>query len=164
MSDAKLPAEPSMEEILASIRRILAEDDGAARASRRTGLGDVLDLTEAIDDDGRVRHIEPATLRSEPMGAPSSLGDGRAPAAAPLRADAHDRLLSTRASDAVAASFGRLVDLPRDTRLNEGQVDETLRETLRPLLKAWLDAHLPAIVERLVQNEITRLVGAAGKH
>jgi uncharacterized protein len=162
MSDAKSPAEPSMEEILASIRRILAEDDGGARPSqRRSRTVDVLELTEAIGDDGTIRHIEPVASRSEP--APAPVADGRIEPAVQLRANADDRLLSGRASDAVATSFARLADLPRDTRLNERQLDEAVRETLRPLLQAWLDAHLPALVERLIQDEIARLVGTAGK-
>jgi len=32
---------------------------------------------------------------------------------------------------------------------------------LRPLLQDWLDGHLPAIVERLVREEIARVVGEA---
>jgi uncharacterized protein len=33
-----------------------------------------------------------------------------------------------------------------------------VREELRPILKDWLDQYLPDMVERLVQEEITRLV------
>jgi cell pole-organizing protein PopZ len=33
-----------------------------------------------------------------------------------------------------------------------------VREELRPILKSWLDQYLPDMVERLVQEEITRLV------
>jgi len=164
MSEAESSAEPSMEEILASIRRILAEDDGIARPSLRRSLSaDVLDLTEAIDDDGTVRHIEPVRPRSEPTGASSPLSENRVEPAAPLRANAEDPLLSGQASVAVATSLGRLADLPHDVGLSERRLDETAREMLRPLLQAWLDAHLPALVERLVQNEITRLVGAVEK-
>lgn len=37
-------------------------------------------------------------------------------------------------------------------------VEEVVRELLRPLLKEWLDENLPSIVERLVQQEIDRMV------
>ena len=51
------------------------------------------------------------------------------------------------------------------TELGEGGVERTLeaivREMLRPLLQAWLDGHLPGIVERLVREEIARVVGEA---
>ena len=43
-----------------------------------------------------------------------------------------------------------------------GNADRTLedvvRELLRPMLKEWLDDHLPPLVERLVKDEIARLV------
>jgi uncharacterized protein len=52
---------------------------------------------------------------------------------------------------------------PRRARnLGVGAGDLTLetlvREELRPILKDWLDQYLPDMVERLVQEEITRLV------
>ena len=40
-------------------------------------------------------------------------------------------------------------------------LEEIVRELLRPLLQAWLDENLPAMVERLVQKEIARVVGEA---
>jgi len=33
---------------------------------------------------------------------------------------------------------------------------------LRPMLQSWLDEHLPDIVERLVREEIARVVGESG--
>ena len=33
---------------------------------------------------------------------------------------------------------------------------------LRPMLQSWLDQHLPGIVERLVREEIARVVGESG--
>jgi cell pole-organizing protein PopZ len=70
----------------------------------------------------------------------------------------------------VAATFAQLGALPREprteTELQLGGVERTLegivREMLRPLLRDWLDSHLPGIVERLVREEITRVVGEAG--
>ncbi|MFZ2006547.1 MAG: hypothetical protein WAV02_15790, partial [Stellaceae bacterium] len=111
MSDKQISPEPSMDEILASIRRILAED-GAALVPRPPARlqagGDVLDLTEALNDDGSVRHIALAALVSPEIEAPV-LSDGRIEPAAP-RPDAagvspEPRLVSDAASEAVAASF-----------------------------------------------------------
>jgi cell pole-organizing protein PopZ len=34
-------------------------------------------------------------------------------------------------------------------------------EVMRPMLKDWLDTHLPSMVERLVQEEIERMVHRA---
>jgi cell pole-organizing protein PopZ len=155
MSEKKSSPEPSMDEILASIRRILAEDEyNLVSSPRRVRTnGDVLDLTEALNDDGTVRHIAPIALVTPE--APPVLPDGRIEPVAPLPADAasEPRLVSDAASDAIAASFARLASVPRH--------DELVRETLRPLLQAWLDKHLPELVERLVRAEIARVVGAS---
>jgi cell pole-organizing protein PopZ len=159
MSDSKSSPEPSMDEILASIRRILAEDEHAMTRSpplRARANNDVLDLTEALNDDGTVRHIPPITLVTPE--APPILPDGRVEPAAPRPdgAAAEPRLVSDAASNAVAASFARLASMPRHDEL-----DDLVRETLRPLLQAWLDEHLPTLVERLVRAEIARVVGAS---
>jgi cell pole-organizing protein PopZ len=37
-------------------------------------------------------------------------------------------------------------------------LEEIVREEVRPMLKSWLDTHLPSIVERLVRTEIERVV------
>jgi uncharacterized protein len=162
MSDKKLSAEPSMDEILASIRRILAEDDATVMSppARARGNGEVLDLTEALNDDGTVRHIAPVALVTpEP---PSRKGsDSRIEPAAPRPGELaiEPRLVSETASDAIAASFARLTSIsPREG--SEHSLDDLVRETLRPMLQAWLDENLPELVERLVRAEIARVVGA----
>jgi cell pole-organizing protein PopZ len=161
MSDKKLSPEPSMDEILASIRRILAEEDPATSgpAARGRANGDVLMLTEAIEPDGSIRHIAPATLVAPQ--APAKLPDGRIEPAAPRQRDvsAAPPLVSDAASEAVAASFARLASVPRREQ-DERALDDIVRETLRPMLQAWLDEHLPDLVERLVRAEIARVVGA----
>jgi len=160
-----------MEEILGSIRRILAEDERGARPLplRARAAPDVLDLTEVIGDDGTVRHIEPKAMRLDTAPPPPPLPDGRVEPAPPRpeAAGSGDRLVSAPAADAVAASFARLADLPRDAQPaleanTERALDDIVRETLRPLLQSWLDEHLPALVERLVQEEIARMIGDAG--
>ncbi len=155
-----------MDEILASIRRILAEDDAvvARPAARLRGTGDVLDLTEALNDDGTVRHIAPIKIVSPeppPLVTPV-LSDGRIEPVAPRPSGASEplRLVSDSAADAVAASFGRLSSVPRREG-GDPPLDAMVRETLRPMLQAWLDEHLPELVERLVQAEIARVIGDA---
>jgi cell pole-organizing protein PopZ len=159
MSDNKSSSEPSMDEILVSIRRILAEDEHVVTRvpPRVRANSDVLDLTEALNDDGTVRHVALVT----PEAAPPVLSDGRIEPAAPRPegAEAAPRLVSDAASEAVAASFARLGSMPRRDGLDR-PLDDLVRETLRPLLQAWLDEHLPELVERLVRAEIARVVGA----
>jgi len=162
MSDNKSPSEPSMDEILASIRRILAEDEHVVtRAPPRVRANsDVLDLTEALNDDGTVRHIAPIALVT-PEAPPQVRPDGRIEPVAPRPegVGAEPRLVSDAASEAVAASFARLDGMPRHNGPDH-PLDDIVRETLRPLLQAWLDEHLPELVERLVRAEIARVVGA----
>jgi cell pole-organizing protein PopZ len=134
-----------MEEIIASISRIIAEDGRPGDTPRPAPAEqkDVFELTEAIGEDGSVRRIKPAGAADGPTAKPP---------------------------DAAAASFARLGAMPRE-RPREGELlmgagdrtlEEIVRETLRPLLQAWLDEHLPAIVERLVREEIARVVCEAG--
>src|SRR5712691_9763675 len=89
MSDAKSPPELSMDEILATIRRIIAEDEqpgGPLNAGGATGgaaakdaAGDtadeIVELTEAINEDGTVRHLAP-------IGGTSRIAAPREPASA----------------------------------------------------------------------------------
>src|SRR5438093_5785487 len=105
MSDAKSPSELSMDEIVATIRRIIAEDEekgapaidrggesGAAVAAvadgsdrsgaAENGAEDILELTQAINEDGSVRHLAPIgpSLRA-------TLREAAPPAAAPVEAE-----------------------------------------------------------------------------
>jgi cell pole-organizing protein PopZ len=81
-----------------------------------------------------------------------------------------ERIVSTATSGAAAAAFAQLGTLPRERRreaeLLLGAADRTLegvvRDMLRPFLETWLNEHLPGIVDRLVREEIARVVGEAG--
>lgn len=149
-----------MDEILASIRRILAEDAATPVPPRRRAAADVLDLTEAIAEDGSIRHIEPPARLSAGGPIPPLSGGRIEPAVSrPEAAPGLTRLVSDAASDAVAASFARLAGLSQEPRRDgERDLDTLIEETLRPLLQAWLDEHLPTLVERLVREEIARVV------
>src|SRR5215475_5943265 len=134
MSDKKASPEPSMDEILASIRRILAEDDGAGvlrSPSRSRAVDDVLELTEVLNDDGSVRHVAPPALVTPEAEAPAP-SEGRREPAAP-RPDAtaagpEPRLVSDAASEAVAASFARLTEVGR-VEGTARPLDDLVRET-----------------------------------
>jgi cell pole-organizing protein PopZ len=195
MPAGKSPSEPSMEEIIASISRIIAEDKpGAERrvgatapveAADPTKKSDILELTQVVDEDGSVRRVSPwagdpsapSRTHDAPIGSPAD-ATGRIEAQSlhvgsvlePRLGSGGERIVSAATSGAVAATFAQLGALPRErgseTELPLGGVERTLeeivREMLRPLLQAWLDSHLPGIVERLVREEITRVVGEAG--
>lgn len=151
----ELPAEtgddPSMEDILASIRRILSEEGasapGLSHAEEPVASDDVLvlDSSMMIPD---AQQPEPAP---EPEATPPAVTTALvAPAAAAAAASAMGNLVRTLAADRAA-----------QVRVGGPTIEDLVRAELRPLLKEWLDAHLPSLVERLVRAEIERVVGRA---
>jgi len=129
--------DPSMEEILASIKRVIAED--GRDATRR-----------AATTAARPRRI----ARAEPAPEEDVLElDDPVSEASGLLSD-----------DAATASRQRLASLSALRQRSEaaadgGALEAVVREMLRPVLKDWLDQHLPEIVEDLVTREIARITG-----
>jgi len=169
-----------MEEIIASIGRIIAEDNRTSHPPRSGAVGKsgILELTEAIEADGSVRKL-PGALPSgaDPANTPAPGGariepapPGNDPDQAAKSGPARENILSDAASEAAIAAFGRLETIPRkqhavpELPLGAGglTLEEMVRDALHPLLRAWLDDHLPDIVERLVREEIQRVVREAG--
>lgn len=177
-----------MEEIIASISRIITEDKRPSEpvAPVAEHKSDILELTEAVNEDGSVRHLAPPVDKPRAISAGSgeAVDPAAADPAAPIKSEApqidtetqtkpepgRERILSSATSGAAAAAFAQLGALPRERRkegeLSLGGADRTLedivRDMLRPLLQTWLDEHLPGIVERLVRDEIARVLGEAG--
>ncbi|HXQ52707.1 MAG TPA: DUF2497 domain-containing protein [Stellaceae bacterium] len=178
-----------MEEILASIRRIISEDNEAPEAGAAAADGkpagapeaaaaaelaaqaartapaaddDVLELTEVVGEDDPVANSPEAAEPVHPEPEPE-------PQHAHADSDAAEaaRLLSSTSAAASVAALSQLVNRPRDRsgELPLGNAERTLedlvRELIRPLLKSWMDDNLPQLVERLVRDEITRLVREA---
>lgn len=176
MSESKGQHEPSMEEILASIRRIIAEDGeqpAAAPAPAATAVAapqpapaakseEILELTEVVEEHPAEAAPEPEPPKPEPP-----------PAAVPQAGDGADRLVSDAAAAASIAALSQIHQLGSqsekrmsDIPMGEGQrtIEDMVREMLRPLLKEWLDSNLPHLVERVVQEEVSRLVRDSQRH
>lgn len=178
MSD-QTAQEPTMEEILASIRRIISEDD--APESEDAKPGDPPEAEEAVsesievppepeeepvaeaapepvfeaeEDDGALELTE----RVETMGDLDVYSPTTAPAAEPEASelDAGEGIVGPVAASAAANAFGQL-----SASILMGNADLTLeqlvREMLRPLLKDWLDNNLPRIVQATVDAEVERI-------
>lgn len=165
--------DPSMEEILSSIRRILSEDESAAPPAGDDVL--VLDPGMMVEKEPAPSSpppepapvaIEPAPVAIEPpqpveASPPEEPAASSLPQSAPVAEEAP--LLAPDAAESAAASILGLVRTLAADRLTPVHrsgptIEDLVREEIRPLLKAWLDAHLPALVERLVRNEIERVV------
>ena len=157
-----------MEEILATVRRIIAEDElGAGRApgASPAGGGDVLELTEALEADGSVRHLPPfgAALRGPGEPRPAPMPDGRVEPAPPRPAATKQEAGPPEAAEPIAAARehrgAREPSMGTDEPGIGGgrSLEELMRELLRPMLQRWLDENLPGMVERAVRAEVARL-------
>jgi len=166
-----------MEEILASIRRIISEDDAPAEPAAEAAPpppepepqpepveDDVLELTDPIAPEPEPEPLEtvgdidvysPPEPEPEPVYTP--------PPAAPVfnRDEVADKLVGDTAASAAASAFGSLSSallMPKDART----LEDVVRELLRPLLKEWLDQNLPRIVETKVEEEVQRIARGRG--
>lgn len=175
-----------MEEILASIRRIIAEDGDAAppeAAAAATAApakpapveeasDEILELTEVVEDDGSVTRFGSKPAIPEPPPPPAFEIDERfePEPEPPPRADDVARLVSNATAAASVAALSPLVARGQRDELPLGGIgmgrtlEDMVRELIRPMLKTWLDDNLPHIVERLVREEIARLVREAQGH
>lgn len=146
-----------MEEILSSIRRVIARDEPSQTAAPVAALrdtqdddDDILDLTNtSTEDEDDVAVASPFTshVKAEPT-APTLLAEE--PAAA-----------SRQSLDVLAAMLaGGQVETPASAPADgDMTVNALVEAALRPMLKSWLDTNLPGVVERLVAREIARITG-----
>ncbi|WOE75587.1 DUF2497 domain-containing protein [Alterisphingorhabdus coralli] len=138
---AQQEPEPSVEDILASIKKVMAEDDAALTKPKRTkkkaakpqGAEEtVLELTETVEEQ-----------TDEPLVNPAS---GEA----------------VRESLAALSTLSEPGKAPQIVRSGETSIEGMVRELLRPMLQQWLDDNLPTMVEELVAKEIARITGKRG--
>lgn len=186
--------DPSMEEILASIRRIISEDGNRVRGSeplptgmleveKQQTLEEALELTDVVLEDGTVSRLENAspessTLRPaqsqlqdfEKVAEPSKAPDELVSPMTNSTSREDGELLSEITAAASATMFSQLANLverqelpPKTTPLNADvrTLEDLVTELFRPYLREWLDKNLPAIIERLVRQEIEKLVRRA---
>jgi cell pole-organizing protein PopZ len=176
---AGAPGDPQMDDILASIRRILNEDEAAgagpglpppppatappaAAAASAPGGPEPLQLTEAMLVQPPPAPAPAAAAPPPPPPAPPS----GPPPSPPLAASPAEPLVAPAVVAATTAAVGQLlrtVAQERAAQVSRGgpTIEDVVREEIRPILKDWLDTHLPPLVERLVRAEIERVVGRA---
>jgi uncharacterized protein len=142
MADSR--SELSMDEILSSIKKIIAAEDQAEpiAVKKPVKAAVVLDQPKAvIADTHEVLELTNAEEATED--APNLLDEGKA--------------------KNLARSFSTLQTLaepgvpPQIVRSGETSLEGLTRELLRPMLKEWLDTNLPPIVEAMVDREISRI-------
>lgn len=168
-----------MEEILASIRRIISEDDAPAEPEAAAEAApappppeldalpdleipaaeppplvleeDVLELTDRLDDP--LDTPEALSMSDLEVMPPPPKVD--IPIDLPPLGD-DEHLVGDPAAYSAASAFEALernILMPAVGRT----LEDVVREMLRPMMKAWLDENLPSIVESQVAAEVERI-------
>ena len=133
--------EPSMEDILASIKKVIAEEK-ELRKDVRSAVAPY-DSNEAVEE-----HVDEEDVLEldQPIPSTSDLGPP---------------LLDEDAAGVSRKSFEQLstvaATVPLQSQVNP--LEEMIREMLKPILKQWIDEHLPQIVDEHVKREISRITG-----
>jgi cell pole-organizing protein PopZ len=133
--------EPSMEDILASIKKVIAEEKELRSSAAPVG---------AIEDEPLPEETstgeEDILELNEPLAPPADLGP-------PLV----DEQIAGQSRQALEQLQTVAATIPAAPQVNP--LEDMVREMLRPMLKQWLDEHLPQMVEEHVKREITRITG-----
>lgn len=155
-------SEPTVEEILESIKKVIARDNraGAAEERRHREVDGVvrqaaIASVPAHDEDDILELAEASALTESEYD--SIRAEEDAEDVAPLLTEGTRS--SMRESLAALAMLAEPGVPPQIVRSGETSLEGMARELLRPALADWLDKNLPPLVERMVAAEIARIVG-----
>jgi uncharacterized protein len=155
----ELSSEPSMEDILASIKKIIAEDTDKKLSPSvpRHDRPVVEAVVEAQIDSEVEQAAEPDVLELSGSEETDMVAETVAApvVAAPATAIVSDE--TSAASRNALQALSAMVVKPDIT--GSDTLEGMVQEMLRPMLKQWLDARLPEIVEALVAKEVARISG-----
>ncbi|HWC55827.1 MAG TPA: DUF2497 domain-containing protein [Sphingomicrobium sp.] len=124
-----------MEDILASIKKVIAEEKELRVAAAPV---DTIEDQQFAEDD--------VLELNEPLAPPADLGP-------PLI----DEEAAGQSRQALEQLQTVAATIPAAPQVNP--LEDMVREMLRPVLKTWLDENLPKIVEDHVKREISRITG-----
>ena len=163
--------EASVEEILESIKKVIARDnrdDALQMRQRRENQGVsrsvTFDTDVAPDEDERnsevldlaeMDFIEDADVHGEDQELDEESSD-------------ETPLTNATVANSMRENFAALAMLaepgaqPQIVRSGETSLEGLVRDMLRPMLAEWLDKNLPGMVEKMVQAEIARIAGKRG--
>ena len=133
--------EPSMEDILASIKKVIAEEKELRGGVSASLSGDV-----TPEDQGAQESDDDVLELVETLAPPADLG--------PPLVDEEVAGQSRQALEQLQTVAASIPAAPPPNPL-----EDMVREMLRPILKQWLDDHLPALVDEHVKREISRITG-----
>ena len=135
--------EPSMEDILASIKKVIAEEK-----VQRVSVSSEDELEDApLPEEERAEAEDVDVLElNEPLAPPIDLG--------PPLLDEGIAGHSRQSLEELQTIAATVPPLPQVNPL-----EDMVREMLKPILKQWLDEHLPQMVDEHVKREISRITG-----
>ena len=153
--------EPTVEEILSSIKKVIARDNRAGAAEERRqreteGVTDTLVVEEEEDVLDLAESAEELVATEELVTAKEPEREEESPL---LTENAQANMRESLAALAMLSEPGAQ---PQIVRSGETSLEGLVRELLRPALSEWLDKNLPPLVERMVAAEISRIVGKRG--
>lgn len=160
--------EPSVEEILDSIKKVIARDSQERSDAQRTRSGPVASDPDSTDVTGAEEVLELGSGLGEEIvfdsdaALDAAFGDE---AGEDEEDDEVDALTRGDTREAMRQNFAALTMLskpgkqPQIVRQGETSLEGLVREMLRPMLAQWLDDNLPGMVEELVKAEIARIAG-----
>lgn len=177
--------EPTVEEILESIKKVIARDNraGAVIERQRREAEGVRQISEpnAADEDLQDSSRMSQSTNNDPtpdedvldLAAMARFDDESDVEDEPWfegeetagEADEAEQLINTDAQASMRESLAALAMLakpgvpPQIVRSGETSLEGLVREMLRPALADWLDKNLPPLVEKMVAAEIARIVG-----
>lgn len=156
-------SEPTVEEILESIKQVIARDNraGAAQERRRRENEGVSEADDEAEEELDVLDLTADNLLND---------DAESEAGNETCGDSDDDrpLLNASTQESMRESLTALAMLsgpgaqPQIVRSGETSLEGLVREMLRPALAEWLDKNLPPLVERMVAAEIKRIAGKKG--
>jgi cell pole-organizing protein PopZ len=155
-------SEASVEEILESIKKVIARDNRESALQMRNRKSTPSQDAEIPDQSGE----EEAVL--DPNDGVLDLAEMELSEAIEIEDDGETPLLADEVREAMHENLAALAMLsqpparPQIVRSGETSLEGLTRELLRPMLAEWLDKNLPSMVEKMVQAEIARIAGKRG--
>lgn len=150
-----------MEEILSSIKRIIADDKAIDDDRPHRKSNPSKPALQAVPD------VKPADRNEEVLELTNELQDRQNSSAQGVFGDRRkeERLIDDNKLDSMRQSLSALVEKEamerhsQQHRVGGTSLEDLTRELMRPMIKQWLDENLPGLVEDLVAREIQRLSG-----
>ena len=148
-------SEPSMDEILASIRQIIKTD---LPEIRNEDENSILDLTCLLPEENQ--HVKPLGSHYNSLSEKEDV--------LTLKDPLNDSFISPKTIDETVEAFDSLRKLALENppmhakrppeEVGSQTIENLTKDILKPLLKEWLDVNLPKIVRSIVNEQVEKIM------